>query len=236
MEYKNHPAAELFPMMGVQELADLTADIKKNGLVHPIVLFREQILDGRNRYLACQSAKVQPRFEIWSGDGSPTEWVLSVNLHRRHLTPSQKGCIAHDALPMFEAEAKERQRATLKRGEKIPDREIIPEREKGKATEKAAAAVGVNPRYVSDAKKIKAEAPEQYEEIKAGKKTIPAVMKEMKGRTETPLPKVEFSKEAEEADKDSDVLFQLKRWWNKATKKDKKNFRDWAESNPEKAN
>ena len=63
-------------------------------------------------------------------------------------------------LPLLEQQAKERQTATLKRGTETPVREKVPERETGKASEHAAAAVKVNPRYVSDAKRIAEKAPE----------------------------------------------------------------------------
>ncbi|HEV2210215.1 MAG TPA: hypothetical protein VG167_15665 [Verrucomicrobiae bacterium] len=59
---------------------------------------------------------------------------------------------AANAIQWFEKEAKERQVGTLKRGSKKPDRETIPEREKGKASEKAAELFHTNPRYVLEAK------------------------------------------------------------------------------------
>jgi len=51
-----HEIANLFPMMQPDELADLVADIKVNGLIEPIILYEDQILDGRNRWLACGEA------------------------------------------------------------------------------------------------------------------------------------------------------------------------------------
>lgn len=46
---KFHPYADIFPMMSDVEFAALCEDIKENGLRNPI-------LDGRNRWRACQVA------------------------------------------------------------------------------------------------------------------------------------------------------------------------------------
>jgi hypothetical protein len=92
-----HPAAELFPMMPEEDLADLAEDIKANGQRHPIVVIdgggEWLILDGRNRYEACRIAGVTPSQTVWSGT-DPIAFVLSLNLHRRHLTESQRAMVA----------------------------------------------------------------------------------------------------------------------------------------------
>src|SRR5262249_22058421 len=72
------------------------ADIKANGLNDDIILYDNMILDGRNRYRACLAAGwdrgdilkhcVTP---IWDGF-DPAAWVISANIHRRHLTAEQK--------------------------------------------------------------------------------------------------------------------------------------------------
>jgi hypothetical protein len=64
------------------------------------------------------------------------EFVISGNLHRRHLTESQKAVIAQDLMPMLEEEAKKRQLSTLKIGDAV--REKIPTREKGRPSEHAS--------------------------------------------------------------------------------------------------
>jgi N6-adenosine-specific RNA methylase IME4 len=104
-----HSATNLFPMMPQAELVELAKDIKERGQMVPIVVYQGKILDGRNRWAACEIAGVEPRTMEWQGTGSPTAWVISLNLHRRHLTPSQRAAIAVDALPVLEAEARKRQ-------------------------------------------------------------------------------------------------------------------------------
>jgi ParB-like chromosome segregation protein Spo0J len=89
-EIRVHPAAAVFPMLSDDELADLAADIKANGLLHPIVLDRdEQIVDGRNRYAACMLANVEPEFVVLDHGVDVVAYVLSANIARRHLKPGQ---------------------------------------------------------------------------------------------------------------------------------------------------
>ena len=78
---------------GEQEQFDaLKADISANGLRQPIVLLDGMILDGGNRYRACIDAGVKPVFTDYNG-GNIVSFVLSANLHRRHMTPGQQAAI-----------------------------------------------------------------------------------------------------------------------------------------------
>lgn len=182
-ELQPHPAARLFPMLSAEEMRELAKDIRERGLLSPIILHKGEILDGRNRYIACGMAGVEPRFADWDGQGgSPTAWVLSTNLHRRHLTTSQRAGIAVESLALLEAEARERQVAALNKGQEKAENPvgiILDQREKGRSREKAAAAVGVSPASVAAAKRIKAESPETFEQILAGAKTISEAKREL---------------------------------------------------------
>jgi hypothetical protein len=85
-----HPVADLFPMLGPDELADLAADIAERGLLDPIVLDVEgRILDGRNRLAACEKAEVVPEFVTYEGD-DPIGYALAKGVLRRELRSAQR--------------------------------------------------------------------------------------------------------------------------------------------------
>jgi ParB-like chromosome segregation protein Spo0J len=167
-----HPACLLFPKLTGPALDELAADIKDQGLIEPIVLLDGQVLDGKNRLAACQIAGVNPRFVKWDGLGSPIEWVISTNLIRRHLTPSQRAAIAHDLLPLLEAEAKQRQRGSRGRGKKVA-KEFATFSDNGKASEVAARIARSNPRYVETIKRLAQEAPDLVPKIRSGQLSVP---------------------------------------------------------------
>lgn len=89
MHLNQHPLSAAFPAMAEDDLAALAADIKTNGLRHPVVLWQGQVLDGWHRFAACKSAGVEARTVQFDG-ADPVAYVLSVNLARRHLTPAQR--------------------------------------------------------------------------------------------------------------------------------------------------
>lgn len=162
-----HPAASLFPLLSGAELGALAADIREHGLIDPIVLICGAILDGRNRLAACELAGVEPRFREWDGTGSPTSWVISVNLQRRHLTVTQRGVVGCASLPLLAAEAKARQG---ERTDLQPPGNLAPKSRK--ATDEAAAAVGVSGRTVAKSAAIAKSAPDLYAAMRSGLVTL----------------------------------------------------------------
>jgi len=190
-DYQFHEVANLFPMMDETAFSELCKDIKANGLIEPIWLYEGKIVDGRNRYRACQETGVEAKFRDWSGQGSLVSFVVSLNLTRRQLTASQKAAVAHEMLPMLEKEAKERQRAAGgDHGNQYTGGKVAGFQQIGKAVEplhsveQAAKAVGVNKQYVSDMKTIERKAPEKVAEIKAGAKTINQALREIQPKKE----------------------------------------------------
>jgi hypothetical protein len=57
-------------------------------------MWKAKILDGRGRWRACQDLNIEPTTREWDGNGSPAEFVVSLNSHLRHLTPSQLAACA----------------------------------------------------------------------------------------------------------------------------------------------
>ena len=92
---KFHPFAEVFPLLQGADFDELVADIKQHGLREPIQLYRGQVLDGRNRFLACQKANIKIRTTTFVGDDTAAlAFVVSLNARRRHLTLEQRAMAA----------------------------------------------------------------------------------------------------------------------------------------------
>lgn len=177
---KFHPIANLFPMMTDSELMQLSRDIKEQGLQQSIVVHEEQILDGRNRFKACEMAGVKPHFEKFNGGGSPIAFVVSANLHRRHLKVGQRAAVAVNVLPLLEEEARKRAVKAGEIGGRSKGKEKLPDPSKGQSRDQAGALLGVSGKYVSDAKAIKEKAPESFKQIESGEKSISEVKREMR--------------------------------------------------------
>jgi len=190
MEYRPHPLADIFPLITGDEFVALKQDIKDNGLLEPIWILDGMILDGRNRFRACQEVGVSPVFREYEGD-EPAAFVISLNLKRRHLDKSQSATVAVEFLPFLEAEAKDRKKKAgenygkghSKVNQKID--EPIRETESARAVKAAqsldiaAQMVGTNRQYVADAKKLKEEKPEVFEQVRKGEKTISQAKREI---------------------------------------------------------
>ena len=95
-----HPLVMLFPEATEEEYASLKEDIRVNGLMNPVSLYKGEILDGRHRYKACRELADETgedflEVEILKDNINPLDFVLGVNLQRRHLMkPYQKAMVA----------------------------------------------------------------------------------------------------------------------------------------------
>jgi N6-adenosine-specific RNA methylase IME4/ParB-like chromosome segregation protein Spo0J len=190
---KWHDYANLFPWLAGPARDELKADIKKNGVLDPIVFLGDAILDGRNRYEIARELGIEyPRVEFEGDD--PLAFVVSKNLKRRDLSASQRAAISLDIEKEEAKAAKVRQAENALRNQPQSQKvEILPPselREKpaktapasGKARDTAAKAGGTSARYVQDAKAIEKADPVLLAAVKTGEKTIPQAKQELKRR------------------------------------------------------
>jgi hypothetical protein len=93
-QYEIHPVADLFPLMSEAEYQGLKDDINENGQREDIVVWKGQLIDGRNRLRACNELGRNPSIAELDDELDPLKYVISHNLHRRHLTTSQRSMVA----------------------------------------------------------------------------------------------------------------------------------------------
>jgi len=76
--------------MGDEDFQALKDDIEVNGQREPVWILDEMVLDGWHRYRACIELGIKPTQFNFQSDDDPSAFVISHNLHRRHLTASQR--------------------------------------------------------------------------------------------------------------------------------------------------
>jgi N6-adenosine-specific RNA methylase IME4 len=189
-----HPVADIFPLINGADFDALRADIAANGLLEAIWLHPDgRIIDGRNRYRACCEIGVTPDFRIYSGSlDTPAlvQFVVSLNLKRRHLDSGQKAFVALEVERVLGEAARERQG---QRNDLHPtsfkDLNKVDDPMSTRAAEQAAQIIGTNRQYVSDAKRIQEQAPDLAAAVKQGDMKITEARRQLQRRTvaeETP--------------------------------------------------
>ncbi len=78
--------------MSEAEFQALKADIDQYGQREPVWLYEGKVIDGRHRVRACDELGRQPRTEVYDGFDA-VAFVVSLNLHRRHLSESQRSLV-----------------------------------------------------------------------------------------------------------------------------------------------
>lgn len=174
---KAHAYADIFPMLRKDSVGfqALVQDIKANKLKERVTIYKGEILDGRNRVEALKTLGAKEiteydEFKEYAGD-DPLGFVLSANLHRRHLTTSQRAAIA----------------ATLTNLE-LGDNQHSGE---GVLIDKASKLLNVSRISVARAKAVLANDPSLLEKIENGELTLNGAQQQLNDQ-----PKDEVSPEA----------------------------------------
>lgn len=146
-------ATGIFPMMSDEDFQELKRSIQTNGQLMPIELWQGRLIDGRNRLKACRELMLEPKFRALEElpCGSVVEYVAAANLHRRHLSASQRAMVAARMRAVYDAAARER------RAHRPGAQAVVPF---GNARDQAGSLVGVSGRSVDSATKVLREGDE----------------------------------------------------------------------------
>lgn len=134
------------------------------------------ILDGGNRYRACIEAGVEPKFRKFDG-ASVVTFVLSANLHRRHMTPGQQAAIV--------ASAQDWAKAQTRGGDRKSDQSPSVDFD---SVEKRAAAAGVNRKTQMKADKVAKADPALARDVAHGTVSLPKAVAKVEGKTPASKP------------------------------------------------
>ena len=182
----------IFPEASQEDFDRLVEDIRTNGYDHkfPIVLKDMEILDGWNRYRACEKLGIHaPKVTFTGSDSEAIAYMMRTN-KRRNLNKGQWATIAVEAEEIMGALKKEvaknvggRPRAS---DEKPTQKVVEVSRSQRESSTKAAELFNTNRTYINQAAKVKAEAPEAFEKVKAGKMRLQDAVKEVARKPTAP--------------------------------------------------
>jgi len=150
MKYPLHPACAAWPQMSDDDLLKLAENIKANGLLETIILTQDgQVLDGRNRLLACEMVGVEPHVAFYEGTDE-VAFSISKNLNRRHLSQRELAFIGADLAKLKRGG----DRGNQFTGGKVANA-TLPLDSTTKSAKRVAKELGIDRAMVMDAKSIR---------------------------------------------------------------------------------
>lgn len=197
MTYELHPLCVLFPRLTGAEFDALREDIRANGLRSPIITHNGMILDGGNRYRACVEAGVEPEFSEFTGDNL-VSFVMSANLHRRHMSAGQQAAIVASAQDWAGAQAVGR---PAEKSGNVAGLATVAER---------AAASGASDRTQRMADKVAKADPELSRKVAHGEVTLPKAHAEVSGKA-APAPAAPAAEQMDDGPSLSELVDELQR-------------------------
>ena len=184
----------LIPPLSDDEYQRLEKSLVKNGYQdwrEPIITWNGTIIDGHNRYNICDEHGIKFRtmeMEFESRDAAKI-WIIENQFKRRNLKPYDRSVLALQLEPLYAAEAKRRQTASLKRGSESPVSQNSDEREPIRTDEQLAKLAGTSRDTIRKVKVIETEAAkgnqtaiDAREAVKSGEKSINKAYTEIRPR------------------------------------------------------
>ena len=145
LPYPIHPLAAVQPPLRKARYQALVASVKQYGLLRPIVIWREQIVDGVHRLQACLEVGVEPEYKFLDDDADLLEFFATEGLPFREMNNNSRALMAH-----YLSQWSTRGRPSIEIEEDNSANLRIKQKE-------AAVLVGVSVRLVSDASRVLSE-------------------------------------------------------------------------------
>jgi len=182
-ELSLHHLCTLFPRLTGQEFESLKNDIRENGLREPIIIHEGMILDGGNRYRACIEIGIEPGVMKFGG-GNLVSYVISANLHRRHLTPGQQAAIV--------ASAQDWANAQKHGGDRKSDQSQLVDFDFDTVAKRSAAS-GASRVTQMKADKVAKASPELAKKVGHGEISLPKALKSISPQKDTDSQEPEYT-------------------------------------------
>ncbi len=93
-DFQVHPVAAMFPDIAGDDYQRLREDIEAYGVRTPIVVCGSWFVDGRTRLRVCGELGIDAPFVELDPETDVASWIISANIHRRHLSTSQRAVLA----------------------------------------------------------------------------------------------------------------------------------------------
>lgn len=171
----------LIPPLSEDEYRLLEKSILAEGVREPLITWNGTIIDGHNRYAICDEHSIKFKTverEFASRDAAKI-WIIENQFGRRNLSAYDRSVLALQLEPLYAAEAKRKQTASLKRGSETPVSQNSDEREPIRTDEQLAKLAGTSRDTIRKVKVIEAEAAKGNETaiearnaVKSGDKSI----------------------------------------------------------------
>lgn len=223
--FEVHEFARFFPPLERSDFESLKRSIETHGLLQPITMFEDKLIDGIHRLRALSELGRMvddecDMVELDTLDGKPLHEVIwSLNGHRRHMGPSLKAAIY---VKLFgEVARREAENRKAKGGEKgresqktsgnplVANLPPANSDDRIKARDEIAKLADVSPRTVQAAMTVKAKDPVLFDDIVAGKVTASAAARQVLDKEKpTPEPKPKEDKPDKKTDEAVDAFIE----------------------------
>lgn len=237
----------LLPPLSEQENLELMRLIDAEGFREPVTVWLGHglIVDGHNRYRIWRDLYRDDEDRCpdvverhFADRDAVKEWIIRNQLARRNLTDAQRVQVALELKPFIEARALQR----MKAGVSDPAPNLAQGTTKKRAPETddiVAEAAGVSRGTIRKVETVLAKGDDDTKAAMLAPKSDPKHISISKAHKQTVKPEryvegaasVPKVRDTAPEDSDSDALFTLKRYWKRATKKDRVAFLKWVEDN-----